>query len=185
MQVASIVKLGTPSLRERSIEVAIDHFLSDDLKALIAQMQDAMKVYGGIGIAAPQIGVNKRVIVFGFDVSQRYPNEKPIPLTVLINPVVTPIGEDKVSYWEGCLSVPGLRGKVSRYHYVQYVGFDETGKRIERTADGLHARILQHEVDHLDGILFIDKLENTHDFGFEDALGDRLHVKQNSQPITA
>lgn len=140
------------------------------LTDLLQDMLDTMKEKGGVGIAAPQIGCNKRVIMFGFEKSQRYPKEKPVPFTILINPVLKILSTDMNDGWEGCLSVPGLRGLVSRYNKIAYCGFDPQGKRIEGIAQGFHARIIQHECDHLDGILFPQRLQDLRFFGFEDEL---------------
>ena len=169
----TILKMGTPSLRERSKEIT--NFDSKDLHTLIQNLKDAMKTHSGVGIAAPQIGVNQRVIVFGFENNPRYPNEKPVPLTVLINPILTPLSDEKIEGWEGCLSVPGLRGKVPRYSKIRYTGFTEEGEKIERIAEGFHARMLQHECDHLDGILYPDRITNMQNFGFEDVLWESIY----------
>jgi peptide deformylase len=129
-----------------------------------------MKQEGGVGIAAPQIGVNKRMVIFGFESSARYPNEKPVPFTVLINPVIEYLSDETADGWEGCLSVPGLRGLVPRFRHIRYSGFDLEGNAFTREADGFHARIVQHECDHLDGILFPQRIKDMRFFGFEDEL---------------
>jgi peptide deformylase len=139
----------------------------DHLKELILDLQDTMEANQGAGLAAPQIGVPLRVVVFGgAAINPRYPDQAPLPRTILINPVLTPLGEGKEDGWEGCLSVPGLRGKVRRWSRLRYQGFDESGNEIDRSVDGFHARVVQHECDHLNGILFPDKLSSSDDFGF-------------------
>ena len=172
MRVRPIIKLGVPSLRQRSVEVTDP--VAPEVKQIIKELKQAMIAYGGVGIAAPQIGINQRILMFGFEKSQRYPNEQAVPFTVLINPTVTLLGTQTVEGWEGCLSLPGLRGKVSRHYQVSYSGWNEQGEKIERTVKGFHARVVQHEYDHLDGILYIDRLLNFDDFGFEEALGARI-----------
>ena len=144
--------MGEASLLQASEEVC--DFASDALIRLIHDMQDTMKYLDGAGLAAPQIGVNKRVVIFGFDENARYPDAEPVPYTILINPVITPLRNEIVSAEEGCLSVPGLRGMVSRYSHINYQGFDPFGEVINRNVSGFHARVVQHECDHLDGILY-------------------------------
>lgn len=173
MEPLTILKMGTPSLRKRSQEVT--EFNSKDLYTLVQNLKDTMKSRNGVGIAAPQIGVNQRVIVFGFEHNPRYPNEKPVPLTVLVNPIITPLSDETIEGWEGCLSIPGLRGKIPRYVKIRYTGFTETGEKIERIAEGFHARMLQHECDHLDGILYPDRITNMQNFGFEDVLWESIY----------
>jgi peptide deformylase len=173
MAVLPVLKMGTLSLLDRSAEIT--EFACAKLYDLITDLKDVLAKEGGVGIAAPQIGVNQRVVIFGFENSVRYPSEKPVPFTVLINPVITPLSEEKIEDWEGCLSVPGLRGKVSRYQKIHYTGFNEEGERIERVADNFHARIVQHECDHLDGILYPERMTNMRDFGFESVIWERLY----------
>ncbi len=170
MTIKPVVKMGNGQLATPSLPVA--HFATPELRALLTDMQDTMKEKGGIGIAAPQIGVNLRVVIFGFEKSERYPNAKPIPFTVLINPVITALSDAREEGWEGCLSVPGLRGLVPRFTRIRYTGFDEEGAPIDRTVEGFHARVVQHECDHLDGILFPQRVTDMRNFGFEDELGD-------------
>ena len=150
------IKIGDPKLWTASSPVV--KFGTTELTQLIEKMRDTMTTFNGVGLAAPQIGYNDRVIIFGFDENPRYPNEKPVPFTVLINPSFEPISEEKNSGWEGCLSIPGLRGKVDRYTEIKYFGYDLTGKQIKGTASHFHARVIQHECDHLDGILFLQRL---------------------------
>ena len=158
-------QLGTPS------EAIID--LDDclpEILTLVQDMKDTMLERGGVGIAAPQIGCNKRVILFGFEKSHRYPEATPVPYTVLINPSFNILSNEMIDGWEGCLSVPGLRGLVSRYNKIEYSGYDLEGNFITRVVDGFHARVVQHEYDHLDGILFPQRLKDLRLFGFEDEL---------------
>lgn len=162
--------MGEPLLFEASLPVTAAEFSSPELNALIQDMKATMQARNGVGIAAPQIGCNKRVIMFGFDFSPRYPNEKPIPFTILINPEIEPLSDELVDGWEGCLSVPGLRGSVPRYKNIKYTGFDETGKRIEQIAENFHARVIQHELDHINGVLFPQRISDFKKFGFEDIL---------------
>jgi peptide deformylase len=170
MATKPVIKMGNQQLIIPSIPVT--NFSDGELKELITDMQDTMKEKGGIGIAAPQIGCNLRVVIFGFEHSERYPNEKPIPFTMLINPVINILSEEMIDGWEGCLSVPGLRGLVPRYKKIQYTGYDITGDAISHIAEGFHARVVQHECDHIDGILFPYRIKNMKCFGFEDELKD-------------
>lgn len=141
-----------------------------ELHELIADMKDTMAAYDGAGLAATQIGAMQRVMIFGVDTNPRYPDVELIEMTVLINPEFTTLNADLEDGWEGCLSVPGMRGIVPRYSHIQYRGYDEYGNLIEREATGFHARVFQHEFDHLDGILYPDKIENRLSFGFIDEL---------------
>lgn len=163
-----IVRMGQPILFQRAREV--DFTKQKDLKEIIESMIATMQHLQGVGIAAPQIGYDLRIILFGFEHSNRYPNEKPIPITTLINPNIEFIGQQQVSGWEGCLSIPGLRGLVPRYQEVSYQGFDIKGSRISGTATGFLARILQHEIDHIDGRLYPSRINDFSQFGFEDCL---------------
>jgi peptide deformylase len=165
-----IVKMGGRQLATPS-EAIIDLDKSlPEILALIQDMKDTMEEKGGVGIAAPQIGCNKRVIMFGFEKNARYPNEKPVPFTVLINPTITILSSETVDAWEGCLSIPGLRGLVPRYNKIEYSGYDQEGQLITRVAEGFHARAVQHEYDHLDGILYPQRIKDLRFFGFEDEL---------------
>jgi peptide deformylase len=150
----------------------VTEFATPELKALVADMLDTMRANDGAGLAAIQIGVLLRVVVFEVELGEnpRYPDAGPVPLTVLVNPEIEPLGNDRVSGWEGCLSVPGMRGVVPRYARLRYRGFDELGQRIDRTVDGFHARVVQHECDHLDGILYPQRIEDMSSFGFQDEL---------------
>lgn len=168
MAVKSVVKLGNSRLA--SVSLPVENFSNPKLITLIEDMKDTMMLKGGVGIAAPQIGQNLRVIMFGFEKNDRYPNEAPVPFTILINPKIEIISDTMVDGWEGCLSVPGLRGLVPRYQKIRYSGFDLSQNIIEREAENFHARILQHECDHLDGILFPSRIKDMRYFGFEDEL---------------
>jgi peptide deformylase len=137
-------------------------------------MDDTMRHLSGAGIAAPQIGVSARVVIFELKDNPRYPHIAPVPYTVLVNPTLTLLGEEQAEGWEGCLSVPGMRGLVPRFTRLRYQGFDVVGAPIDRTVEGFHARVVQHEVDHLDGILFPQRVRNLRDFGFEDALAGQM-----------
>lgn len=167
MAIRSVLKMGTPLLKQVALPVTR---FDGDLEALIADMDDTMRALSGAGIAAPQIGVSLRVVIFELRENPRYPHVTPVPYTVLVNPVLTPLGTEENEGWEGCLSVPGLRGLVPRFHRLRYQGFDQHGAAIDRTVEGFHARVVQHEVDHLDGILFPQRVRDLHNFGFEDAL---------------
>ena len=145
-----------------------------ELASLVADMNDTMRALNGAGLAAPQIGVSLRVVVFEVNANPRYPHVSPVPYTVLVNPQLTPLGQSQEEGWEGCLSVPGLRGLVPRLKRLRYRGFDEQGRPIDRTVAGFHARVVQHEVDHLDGILYPQRVRDLRNFGFEEALADRM-----------
>lgn len=145
-------------------------FGSAALGALVADMRETMVANDGAGLAAPQIGANLRVVMFGFDANPRYPEAGAIPFTVLINPTLVPLDDAMEEGWEGCLSVPGLRGSVPRYARLRYTGFDETGKAVDRIVEGFHARVVQHECDHLDGILYPVRMRDMRKFGFTDVL---------------
>ena len=160
--------MGDARLWQRAREV--DRFDTPELHALIADMEDTMHAMDGAGLAAPQIGVGLRVVVFGFDSNPRYPEAGSVPYTVLINPVLTPLSDEIEEGWEGCLSVPGLRGLVPRWKFLRYSGFDAYGKPIERSVEGFHARVVQHECDHLDGILYPMRIRDMRQFGFADVL---------------
>ena len=164
----TILRMGDSRLLR--IAQPVTQFASAQLQALVDDLFDTMRAKNGVGIAAPQIGVDLRVVIFGFEHNERYPNAPPVPQTVLINPVITPIGDEKESGWEGCLSVPGMRGKVSRFTKIRYTGFDVQGNSINCVADGFHARVVQHECDHLDGILYPQRVEDMTQFGFNEEL---------------
>ncbi len=171
MAVRPVLKMGEPLLRQ--VAAPVRHF-DADLTALIADMNDTMRSLNGAGLAAPQIGVSLRVVIFEVTVNPRYPDVPPIPYTVLVNPELTPLDDLQEEGWEGCLSVPGLRGLVPRYRNLRYRGFDLEGAPIDRTVAGFHARVVQHEVDHLDGILYPERMRDLRNFGFEEALIGRV-----------
>ena len=171
MAVRPVLKMGEPLLRE--VARPVTRF-DGELAALIADMDDTMRAQLGAGIAAPQIGVPLRVVIFELQENPRYPHLKSVPYTVLVNPVLTVLDETQDEGWEGCLSVPGMRGLVPRYRQLRYQGFDAAGAAIDRTVEGFHARVVQHEVDHLDGILFPQRVKDLRNFGFEDALGVQM-----------
>jgi peptide deformylase len=168
MAVRTVLKMGHPLLRQVAQPVAV--FDPAQMRELLTDMEDTMRAMSGAGIAAPQIGVSLRVVIFEMLENPRYPHVAPIPFTVLINPRLDPLGQEMEEGWEGCLSVPGLRGVVPRYRRLHYSGLDAQGQPFERTVEGFHARVVQHEVDHLDGILFPQRIEDLTRFGFEDAL---------------
>ena len=172
MAVRRVLKMGDPLLYRKAEPVK--GFNTPELDALIADMFDTMAALNGAGLAAPQIGVSQRVAIFSVESNPRYPDVEPVPTTVLINPILTPIGDEMEEGWEGCLSVPGLRGLVTRYKNLRYTGFDQHGKPIDRTVSGFHARVVQHECDHLDGILYPMRLRDIRLLGFEDALFPEL-----------
>jgi peptide deformylase len=163
-----VLKMGDPRLLRIAEPVA--KFDTPELHALIADMFETMHALNGAGLAAPQIGVNLRLVIFGFSSSPRYPDADAVPETVLINPIITFIGDEQEDGWEGCLSVPGLRGVVPRYRSLRYQGFDQYGKVIDRTATDFHARVVQHECDHLDGVLYPMRVRDFKQFGYTDVL---------------
>lgn len=169
MAVRSVVKMGNKQLGSPSKNVDLDKEYNE-VKQLIQDMQDTMIEEEGVGIAAPQIGCNQRIVIFGFEKNSRYPHEERVPLTILINPIIHVLSEELIDGWEGCLSVPGLRGLVPRFKIIQYSGVDLEGQKIVRVAEGFHARMVQHECDHLDGILFPQRIKDMRQFGFEDEL---------------
>lgn len=168
MAVRRVLKMGDPDLLRVSEPVRV--FDTSELKALVEDLWETMEAEGGVGIAAPQVGVAERVVVFGLEESERYPEAPAIPRTVLINPKIEPIGAETVDGWEGCLSVPGMRGVVPRYLRIRYSGYNEKGEHVEREVEDFHARVVQHECDHLDGILYPMRIEDMRLFGFESEL---------------
>lgn len=147
----------------------VDQF-GGEIRDLAGDMFETMDTAGGVGLAAPQIALSRRAIVFGFDSSERYPDAPAVPRTALVNPVIEPLSEEIEDGWEGCLSIPGLRAMIPRWKYIRYSGYDIHGKRIEREAEGFHARVVQHEVDHLNGILYPSRIRDFSTFGFTDVL---------------
>jgi peptide deformylase len=170
--IRDILRMGDPRLLERSRE--IERFGSPELHALLADMRDTMLAANGAGLAAPQIGVPLRVVIFGVERSERYPDAEPVPYTELVNPVLTPLGDEEEDGWEGCLSVPGFRGVVPRFTRLRYEGCDPDGRRIAREVTGFHARVVQHECDHLDGILYPQRIRDMRQFGFTEVLFPEL-----------
>ena len=175
MAVRDVLRMGHPVLRERAQPV--EQFGTPELRALLQDMQDTMAHKNGAGLAAPQIGVSKRIVIFGVDHNPRYPDAEAVPFTVLVNPKITMLTRDVEEDWEGCLSVPGMRGIVPRYTKLRYTGFDIEGNPIERVADGFHARVVQHECDHLDGILYPQRMTDLSRFGFIEEMfpGEEIH----------
>ncbi len=165
MAIRRVLKMGDPDLLRVSEPVKV--FDTPELHELIADLWETMEAEGGVGIAAPQVGVAERVVVFGFEESERYPEAPEVSRTVLINPKIEPIGNDAVDGWEGCLSVPGMRGVVPRFLRIRYSGYDAKGERFEREVEDFHARVVQHECDHLDGILYPMRIQDMGLFGFE------------------
>ena len=169
MTVCDILKMGDPRLLRVAQPVA--EFDTDELHVLVADMFDTMRSVNGAGLAAPQIGVDLQLVIFGTDApNPRYPDAPVVPRTVLLNPVITPIGSEEVEDWEGCLSVPGLRGVVPRWANIRYTGFDPYGDPIDRTVDGFHARVVQHECDHLIGKLYPMRVRDFTKFGYTEVL---------------
>jgi len=164
--------MGDPRLLE--VARLVTEFATPALDELIADMFDTMAVAGGVGLAAPQIGVGLQVVIFGFEKSERYPDAEPVPQTILLNPRITPLTGEEELDWEGCLSVPGLRGEVPRITRIRYEGRDPQGRPIDRTVDGFHARVVQHECDHLIGRLYPTRMRDFSRFGFTDVLFPEL-----------
>lgn len=175
MTIQTVLKIGEQSLLERSQE--LEAFGSAEFETLLQDMWDTMAAENGAGLAAPQIGVNLRVVVFGYQTNPRYPDAPAVPETVLINPRIEVLDEELESAWEGCLSVPGMRGLVPRYRHIRYQGFDHNGRTIDRRASDFHARVVQHECDHLDGILYPQRIEDMRFFGFCDALENNQYFQ--------
>lgn len=168
MAIRTVLRMGDARLLQQAEPVS--DFGSDALQSLLQDMRDTMRAYNGVGLAAPQIGVPLRVVIFGVDKNERYPDAETVPQTVLINPVLTPLSDEMEEGWEGCLSVPGMRGLVPRHRKLRYQGRDEHGTPIDRTVSGFHARVVQHECDHLDGILYPMRIRDLRDFGFSEVL---------------
>lgn len=166
--IREVLRMGDPRLLQRAEPVQA--FGSASLAALLADMRETMAHLNGAGLAAPQIGVGLRVVIFGVQSNPRYPDAEPVPDTVLINPLLEPLGEEVEDGWEGCLSVPGLRGVVPRFKRLRYSGCDEQGRHFSREVSGFHARVVQHECDHLDGILYPMRIRDFSRFGYTDVL---------------
>lgn len=168
MAVRSVLRMGDPALGR--VSEPVSRFDDEALFPLVRDLWDTMAARGGVGIAAPQIGVPLRVVVFEVENSPRYPDAPPVPRTVLVNPEIEFLDDEMVDGWEGCLSVPGLRGLVPRFRRVRYSGLDADGRRIEREAEDFHARVVQHECDHLDGVLYPQRMRDLSTLGFEEEL---------------
>ncbi|HET6633013.1 MAG TPA: peptide deformylase [Rhodanobacteraceae bacterium] len=165
-----ILKMGDPRLLRIAPPVPDSMFGSAELQSLIDDLFDTMAAAGGVGLAAPQVGVDLQLVIFGFEQNDRYPEAPSVPRTILLNPTVTPLSQDMEEGWEGCLSVPGLRGAVNRFSMIRYTGFDPAGQPIDRSAEGFHARVVQHECDHLIGRLYPSRITDFGKFGFTDVL---------------
>jgi peptide deformylase len=168
MMIKPVLKMGDPYLLQPARRV--DQLGTPKLEELLQDMQDTMAALNGAGLAAPQIGVSLQVVIFGVEHSPRYPDAENVPFTVLINPVLTPLTERMEEDWEGCLSIPGMRGLVPRYTHLRYQGVDAAGASIDRTVTGFHARVVQHECDHLNGILYPMRINDLRKFGYTDTL---------------
>ncbi|KAA0179840.1 peptide deformylase [Cupriavidus sp. H18C1] len=175
--IRDILKMGDPRLLQ--VARPVQRFNTPELRTLIEDMFDTMDHANGAGLAAPQIGVDLQVVIFGFERNPRYPDAPQVPKTVLINPELTPLSDEMEDGWEGCLSVPGLRGMVPRHTSLRYTGFDLMGQRIERVAEGFHARVVQHECDHLRGILYPMRVKDFSKFGFTEVLFPELNGVQS------
>lgn len=177
MAIRPVLRMGDPVLLQKATPV--ERFDTPELHALIKDMEDTMQHMNGAGIAAPQIGVSQRVVIFGVGKNPRYPDAEEVPYTVLINPVLSPVGKDMEDGWEGCLSVPGMRGIVPRYQRLHYTGYDQFGQPIDRLVSGFHARVVQHECDHLDGILYPMRIRDLANFGFTEVLFPGMEVQDD------
>ena len=174
--IRDILKMGDPRLLRVAPPVPDAMIGSAELDALVADMFDTMHAADGVGLAAPQIGVDLQLVIFGFEHSERYPDAPEVPQTILLNPVITPLSQDMEEGWEGCLSVPGLRGAVNRYSLIRYQGVDPHGAPIDRRADGFHARVVQHECDHLIGRLYPSRITDFSKFGYTEVLFPGMDV---------
>ena len=168
MAIKPVLRMGDPVLLQAA--KLVEQFDTSELHALIQDMHDTMESLNGAGLAAPQIGVSLQVVIFGFEKNQRYPDADEVPFTVLLNPQLTPLSDEIEDGWEGCLSVPGMRGMVPRFAHLRYQGVDQYGTAIDRTVSGFHARVVQHECDHLQGILYPMRIKDFRLFGFTDVL---------------
>ncbi|PLZ02088.1 peptide deformylase [Burkholderia sp. WAC0059] len=175
--IREILKMGDPRLLR--IARPVDHFDTPELHALVADLFETLEAVDGAGLAAPQIGVDLQVVIFGFGRNRRYPDAPPVPKTVLINPEIHPVSQDMEEGWEGCLSVPGMRGAVSRFSMIRYEGVDQYGNPIDRVAEGFHARVVQHECDHLIGKLYPMRITDFSKFGFTEVLFPELESDED------
>lgn len=172
--IREILKMGDPRLLR--VARPVEHFCTPELRELIADMFETMHAAEGVGLAAPQIGVDLQLVIFGFERNERYPDAPPVPRTILLNPTIEPLSDAREEGWEGCLSVPGLRGVVERWASIRYTGFDPDGVPIDRVAEGFHARVVQHECDHLIGKLYPMRITDFSRFGYVDVLFPGLDV---------
>jgi peptide deformylase len=177
MAIRDVLKMGDPRLLAQARPV--EDFASLELTQLIVDMHDTMRALNGAGLAAPQIGVGLQVVIFGVSANRRYPDAESVPFTVLVNPVLTPLSDEMEEAGEGCLSVPGMRGLVPRYTALRYQGFDAAGQPIDRSVGGFHARVVQHEVDHLRGILYPMRIRDLRHFGFTETLFPGQHLQDD------
>lgn len=176
MSTRPISRLGNPQLREPSVEIPAEKIGSTEVKNLVKLLFEHMAHYGGVGIAAAQIGINKKVFVYGFESNPRYPGQGPVAMTAMINPTIVEYSKQHIDMYEGCLSVRGLRGQVPRSEHITVEGFDEHGKAFSRKISGFEARVVQHEMDHLNGLVFVDRIKDLKTFGFSDELQKHLVV---------
>ncbi|SEK45975.1 peptide deformylase [Pseudoxanthomonas sp. GM95] len=170
--IRDIVRMGEPVLLQ--LAEPVEHFATGELRDLVDDMFQTMVQANGVGLAAPQVAVSKRVIVFGFEQNPRYPDAPAVPRTALFNPVIEPLSDELEDGWEGCLSIPGLRAVIPRFKRIRYTGWNAEGQRVDQIAEGFHARVVQHEVDHLDGILYPSRIKDFSTFGFTDVLFPEL-----------
>lgn len=168
MAIKTVLRMGDPVLLQ--VAKKVEQFDTPELQTLLQDMRDTMASLNGAGLAAPQIGISLQVVIFGVDYNPRYPDAETVPYTILINPKITPLSKKMEEDWEGCLSVPGMRGKVPRYAKIRYQGFDQHGNTIDRSVEGFHARVVQHECDHLIGVLYPMRIRDFRQFGFTDVL---------------
>ena len=175
--IREILRMGDPRLLR--VARPVENFATAELDTLVADMIETMRAADGAGLAAPQIGVDLRVVIFGFESNPRYPDAGPVPFTVLVNPQLTSLGEETEAGWEGCLSVPGLRGWVPRWRALRYTGFDQWGRPIDRTVVGFHARVVQHECDHLIGKLYPMRVRDFTQFGYTEVLFPGLDAAED------
>lgn len=177
--IRDILKMGDERLLRIAPPVPAQMIGSAELQQLIDDMFETMRHVGGVGLAAPQIGIDLQLVIFGFERSERYPDAEAVPTTILLNPVITPLATEVEDGWEGCLSVPGLRGVVPRYKHISYSGIDPQGNPINRFADGFHARVVQHECDHLIGRLYPSRIQDFSKFGYTEVLFPGLDVAED------
>jgi peptide deformylase len=177
MAIREVLRMGDPRLLK--VCEPVRAFDTPELRSLLEDMQDTMRSLEGAGLAAPQIGVGLRVVIFGVERNARYPDAEEVPYTVLINPELSALSEEIEEGWEGCLSVPGMRGLVPRYKHLRYTGFDERGQPIDRSVADFHARVVQHEVDHLDGVLYPRRIRDLRQFGFIEALFPGQDIRED------